>query len=217
MKEGSIKAFYYLVAFIFISVVALRLFQGLSFTELVLGMIMVKHLIRILFFYVPLQCVATESIDRNTLSGAREKLLFLPEHICFSVWGCYIMVIMRGYDNVWLFSPSLMWEQPQLVSELFHYYYLFKCATHSEDLLTLLYTPPIHPLYTPYTPFIHHVYALTPSILPLYTSIPPYTPQYPPIHLKVSSIEKQSYLVSEGDDFHCELVSYYVNLTVVAV
>ena len=62
-----------------------------------------------------------------------------------------------------------------------------------------MYTPPIHPLYTPYSPPIHPLYTpihplytpYTPPIHPLYTPhTPPYTPNTPPARYGLSHVAR---------------------------
>lgn len=110
-------------------------FNGFGFPELFLVLCFVKHGIRIIFSKICLESLVDKTVDSKSIEGARDKLLFLVEHICFSFWGWDVVVNKPGYDATWLFTASKIWIQPQIASVHFHLYYVAKMATHTEDLV----------------------------------------------------------------------------------
>ena len=70
-----------------------------------------------------------------------ERVFILLEHVLFSLWALWVLVgDQDGREGRHFFDLSLCWSLPQIPSEPFHLFYIFKVATHAEDVLFLVWT-----------------------------------------------------------------------------
>lgn len=96
----------------------------------ILAFILIKYMIRKSFHIAKKFNVFS---DENT----RDRTMFLLEHIIFSIWGYYCIVVLPSHQNSWFYRPELIWQMPLYQSQLFSIFYLAKVGTHVEDMIFL--------------------------------------------------------------------------------
>jgi len=69
----------------------------------------------------------------------RERTFFTIEHIVWSAWGWYVLVILPNREDPtgnssWLYNHEQIWRQPTFPSEQFRLFYMAKTAGAVEDL-----------------------------------------------------------------------------------
>jgi len=78
----------------------------------------------------------TEDETSSKTQNNFERIFFLVEHIVFTIAGIWVIIIVPGEVSSWYLNPKLCWEYPPVMPSItFHYYYLAKMGTHTEDLL----------------------------------------------------------------------------------
>lgn len=90
-------------------------------------------------FFIGIKSVVRWCFTNFNIStlDVRNKCLFLMEHVVYSVWAYYEIVLVpeKNGPYSWLLQPPLCWTYPKIPTESFHLFFIIKTATHVEDLL----------------------------------------------------------------------------------